>query len=65
MCHFGCAEIFGRQPTGLRSEVHRTDTFNGNFSISYVYEIAEGRIKNYQESRSNGVSETFSVQWTK
>ncbi len=57
--------VFGPQPTGLISEIHRADTFNGNFSTSYVYEIAEGRITNYQESRSNGVSETFSVQWTK
>lgn len=57
--------VFGPQPAGLISEIHRADTFNGNFSTSYVYEIAEGRITNYQESRSNGVSETFSVQWTK
>lgn len=57
--------VFGPQPAGLISEIHRTDTFNGNFSTSYVYEIAEGRITTYQESRSNGLSETFSVQWTK
>lgn len=57
--------VFGPQPASLISEIHRADTFNGNFSTSYVYEIAEGRITNYQESRSNGVSETFSVQWTK
>lgn len=57
--------VFGPQPAGLINEIHRTDTFNGNFSTSYVYEIAEGRITNYQESHSNGVSETFSVQWTK
>lgn len=57
--------VFGPQPAGLISEIHRTDTFNGNFSTYYQYEIAEGRITNYQESRSNGVSETFSVQWTK
>ncbi len=57
--------VFGPQPAGLISEIHRADTFNGNFSTSYVYEIAEGRITNYQESRSNGVSETFAVQWTR
>lgn len=57
--------VFGPQPAGLISEIHRADTFNGNFSTSYVYEIAEGRITNYQEARSNGVSETFAVQWTR
>ena len=57
--------VFGPQPAALISEIHRADTFNGNFSTYYRYEIAEGRITNYQESRSNGVSETFSVQWTK
>lgn len=57
--------VFGPQPAGLISEIHRADTFNGNFSTYYQYEIEEGRITNYQESRSNGVSETFSVQWTK
>lgn len=57
--------IFGAQSVSLISEVHRDDSFNNkSTSTSYRYEFADSRITKYQESRNNGITETFSVIWT-
>ena len=57
--------IFGAQSVSLISEVHRDDSFNNkSTSTSYRYESADSRITKYQESRNNGITETFSVIWT-
>lgn len=56
--------IFGAQSVNLISEIHRDDILNGITSTSYRYEFAGSRITKYQESRGNGMEETFSVLWT-
>lgn len=56
--------IFGAQSVSLISEVHRDDSLNGITSTSYRYEFAGNRITQYQESRGNGMEETFLVLWT-
>lgn len=56
--------IFGAQSVSLINEVQRDDSFNGFTSISYRYELAGNRITKYQESRANGMTETFTVLWT-
>lgn len=56
--------IFGAQSVNLISEIHRDDTLHGITSTSYRYEFAASRITKYQESRGNGMEETFSVLWT-
>lgn len=56
--------ILGAQSVSLISEVHRDDSLNGITSTSYRYEFAGSRITQYQESRGNGMEETFSVLWT-
>ncbi len=55
--------IFGAQSVSLISVVHRDDSFNGITSTNYRYEFAGSRITKYQESRDNGMTETFSVLW--
>ena len=56
--------IFGAQSVSLISELHRDDSLNGITSTSYRYEFAGNRITQYQESRGNGMEETFLVLWT-
>lgn len=55
--------IFGAQSVSLISEVHRDDSLDETTSTSYRYEFAGSRITKYQESRDNGMAETYSVLW--
>ena len=57
--------IFGAQPVSLISKIYRDDSLNGTASTSYQYEFEDNRITKYQESRDNGMTETYSVLWTK
>lgn len=56
--------VFGAQSVSLISEVHRDDFINETTTTSYRYEFDGSRITKYQESRDNGMTETFSVLWT-
>ncbi len=56
--------IFGTQSVSLISEVHRDDTLHEITYTSYRYEFAGSRFTKYQETRGNGMEETFSVLWT-
>lgn len=55
--------VFGSQPVSLISEIHLTDTFNGNTSSYFQYDIADERVIGFRESHNYGISETFSVHW--
>lgn len=56
---------FGLQPRSLIKGFGRADTFNGNLSMSYLYDIADGIITNYKSTMSSGRSFDYSVHWTK
>lgn len=57
--------IFGSSPVNLIKQVDEADIFDGDFSTFYQYDVVDKRIEKYQEIRKDGVSSTFSVQWTK
>lgn len=57
--------IFGLMPVNLIKEENRDHAFNGNYTLSYHYDITDQRITKYSETSETGITNTFSVQWTK
>ncbi len=57
--------IFGLMPVNLIKEENIDHSHNGNYTLTYQYDITDQRITKYSETSEKGITNTFSVQWTK